>query len=103
MKKTEKDPSVLLRIRNCIDHERYTISVHALERQNERRINLAAVLYVLKNGNEEKRKTSFDEKQNTWKYAIRGKTLRDNLDVRVIVAFSDENLLIITVMYVEGL
>ena len=47
-------------------------------------------------------KTIFDSGRKTWKYAIRGKTLED-LDVRVIVAFDDDGMLVITVMHVGGL
>lgn len=53
------------------------------------------VIYVLQNGYHEKRKTCFDEGFGTWKYAIREKTL-DNIDLRTIVAFDDEMLIIIT-------
>jgi hypothetical protein len=38
-----------------------------------------------------------------WKYAIRGKTKIDHLDIRVIVTVEEDGLLIITVMYVEKL
>ena len=74
-------------------------SKHALDREAERRIILSDVVYVLKNGYHEKQKTSFDEVFLTWKYAIRGKTL-DNLDIRVIIAFAADGMLIITVMHV---
>ena len=54
-------------------------------------------------GYEEKIKTRFDEQYNTWNYAIRGKTKIDQIDMRIIVAFDEEGMLIITVMYVGGL
>lgn len=64
-------------------------------------ITLPETLHILETGYEEKRKSSFDITNNTWRYAIRGKTIRDELDVRVIVAFDKNNMLIITVMYIE--
>lgn len=76
----------------------YRQSKHALERELERKIDLPDILYVLKNGYHEKRKTSFDETFQTWKYAIRGKTL-DEIDIRIIIAFDDSEMMIITVMY----
>lgn len=79
--------------------QKYTRTKHALQRQSERKIDLPDVLYVLKSGYHEKRKTSFDESFNAWKYAIRGKTL-DRVDIRIIISFDDENMLIITVMEV---
>ena len=45
------------------------------------------------------KKTSFDHIFNTWKYAIRGISF-DNLDIRVIIAFDEDGMLIITVMHV---
>ncbi len=61
-------------------------------------INLAEALHILKSGYEEKRKTCFDQEKNAWKYAIRGKTIRDEIDARIIIAFDEEQLLIITVI-----
>lgn len=64
---------------------------------------MPSTLHVLKTGYEEKKKTSFDSERNTWKYAIRGKTLFDELDVRVIVAFDEDEMLIITVIHIGEL
>ena len=86
-------------IRHCLDMGIYRQSKHAIERELERKIDLPDVLYVLKNGYHEKRKTSFDEAFQTWKYAVRGKTL-DEIDVRIIIAFEDSGMMIITVMHV---
>jgi hypothetical protein len=95
----EKLKNPLNKIRDCIENGKYILTVHALKRQNERLITLPETLYVLKNGHEEKRKTTFDEERCTWKYAIRGKTRRD-ADVRVIVAFDEDEMCIITVIHV---
>jgi len=102
-KKPEKFENVLEEIKKCIQEGKYALTVHALVRQSERRINLAETLHVLKTGYEEKRKTCFDIEKNTWKYAIRGKTIRDELDVRVIIAFNEDGMFIITVIQVEKL
>lgn len=101
--KPEKLKNVLSRVKECIEQGHYFVTAHAFIRQNERMISLPESLYVLETGYEEKKKTRFDIEHNTWKYAIRGKTLRDELDVRVIVAFDDNGMLIITVMNVENL
>ena len=102
-KKPHKLENVLVAIRDCIKEERYTLTVHALDRQEERRIEISEIIHVLKTGYEEKRKTCFDDKNNAWKYAIRGKTKNTNLDIRVIVAFDELGMLVITVMYIGGL
>ncbi len=38
-----------------------------------------------------------------WKYAIKGKTKIDELDVRIIITFGEDGMLIITVMLIGGL
>lgn len=95
----EKLCNLLEKIKECIEDGRYIITTHALERQDERVIDTLVVLYVLKTGYEEKKKSHFDAQYNAWKYAIRGTTL-DNLDIRIIVAFDENEIIIITVMHV---
>jgi hypothetical protein len=73
---------------------------HAYIRHEERMIRVPDIIHVLKTGYEEKKKSSYDEKHNTWKCAIRGKTMIDDLDVRIIVSFDETGMLIITVMYI---
>lgn len=99
-KRPPKLKNLLKKIRGCLESGRYILTKHALVRQKERAINLAEAIHVLKTGYEEKSKDCFE--QNTWKYAIRGKTIIGRLDVRIIVAFDDDEMLIITVMHVGG-
>ena len=102
-KRPERIKDVLTKIRQCVEEGNYRFTPHAFTRQNERNITLPEVLHVLKNGYEDKRKTSFNDEQNTWKYAISGKTIRDEIDMRIIVAFDENNMIIITVMRVGTL
>lgn len=99
-KRPQKLKNILDVIKLCIEEDRYTLTTHALIRQKERKINVAEVLHVLKTGYEDKKKTCFNVANNAWKYAIRGKTKIDDNDVRVIVAFDEDGMLIITVMYI---
>ncbi|MBA3956806.1 MAG: DUF4258 domain-containing protein [Parachlamydiaceae bacterium] len=87
--------------KDCLDKGLYRQSKHAIERERERErnIDLPDVLYVLRNGYHEKQKTTFDEVFETWKYAVRGKTI-DESDIRIIIAFDDTGMMIITVMHV---
>lgn len=101
MSKDQRPPQIkdlFVTIRNCISNGKYRQSTHALDRERERGIDLPDVLYVLKNGYHEKEKTSYDEIHKTWKYAIRHKI--EFNDIRVIITFSDDGMLIITVMHV---
>lgn len=102
-RKPEKIKDVLSKIKECVEAGNYFVTSHAFTRQNERMISLPESLHVLETGYEEKKKTCFDTKNNAWKYAIRGKTIRDNLEVRVIVAFDENKMFIITVMHIEVL
>lgn len=102
-RRPEKIKEVLSKIKECIEKGNYFVTAHAFIRQGERMISLPESLHVLETGYEEKKKTCFDMEYNAWKYAIRGKTIRDELDVRVIVAFDENEMLIITVMHVEML
>ena len=99
IKRPEKLTNVLKKIRECIELERYIFTNHALDRVLERGIDIQTTVYVLLNGYEEKMKTKFDKERNSWKYAIRGLTL-DNLDVRVIIGFDEDDMLVVTVMHV---
>jgi|ERR1700722_12656457 len=101
--KPEKLKNVLDKIKECIAKGHYILTIHALSRQKERFISLPETLHILKTGHEEKRKTSFDKERNAWKYAIRGTTIRDKLDVRVVVAFDKDEMVIITVVNVGAL
>lgn len=93
--KKDKISDLLARVRLCIEHGTYLDTRHSNERQAERNINRPEILYVLKNGRHEKSKDQFHDKYNTWNYAIRGKTV-DKRDIRVIVSFDENNMLLIT-------
>jgi hypothetical protein len=87
------------KIKNCLAQQKYTQTKHALQRQDERKIDLQDAIYVLKTGRHERTKTSFDNVHNTWKYAIRGKTV-DHVELRIIIAFDEAGMIIITAMEV---
>ncbi len=91
-----KTTELLKKIREYLQQGTYIVSAHALQRQDQRLVNLQHVLYVLKNGNREEQKELFDVKRQMWKYAIRGKTI-DGINLRVIIAFEEE-MIIITVV-----
>ena len=90
--------NILEKIKKHIDSGNYRLSKHAIKRQYEREISLPKALYVLAHGFHEEKMSLFDTTFQTWKYAIRGKTV-DGIDLRVVVAFVQE-MIIITVMQV---
>ena len=98
-KRPEKLQNVLEVIKECVAKGAYAFSLHFSARSTEREIDVPTTLDVLLTGYEEKKKACFDEQRNSWKYAIRGKTM-DDLDIRVVVAIDNCGMLIITVMHV---
>jgi len=95
MVRPQKDPDLLKTIKNCIETGRYLDTRHVQERRRERKITRPEVLYVLTNGHREKKKDKFDEHYQAWNYAIKGKTI-DRDELRVIVSFDENGMLIIT-------
>lgn len=79
----------------------FVLMKHARERAYEREILLVDIVHVLMYGWHEARKDSFSEEFKAWNYAIRGKTV-DEFDLRVIVSFDEDYLLIITVIRLGG-
>ena len=71
--------------------------MHFIEMMDERNISFLDAVHILKNGYHEKKKTCFHDASNKWRYAIRGKTI-ENIDVRVVITFDDNNMIIITVI-----
>lgn len=96
MEVTKPNIDLLRRIREHVQKGTYVLAKHAIERQKDRCINLPDVLRVLEHGKHEQEKDTLDVKWQTWKHAIRGKTI-NGIDLRVIVAFH-ENMIIITVI-----
>ena len=101
LKPPGQQENLLELVNRCIEERRVRQTFHAVQRGKQRKINLPGMLYVLKNGYHEKRKTSFDEVFNRWKYAIRGMTV-DSLDARVIISFDERGMIIITAIILTG-
>lgn len=99
--KSEKTSNLSLKINQCLDDDLYKFTNHALERKEERIVEIPDILYVLRNGIQEKSKDKWDEKFQSWNYSIRGKTIDDEA-LRIIVSFDDYGMLIITVIRLEG-
>jgi hypothetical protein len=70
-----------------------------LKRRQERKVTRPEYLYVLQHGFHEQGKDTFDQAHASWNYAIRGKTI-DARELRVVVSFDAQDLLIITVIEV---
>lgn len=87
------------RIHEALDEGRFRDVVHARERQAERDITRPEYLYVLRNGYHEARKDEYKPEFCAWNYAVRGRTV-DGRDLRVVVSFEEDGMLIITTIEV---
>lgn len=105
MKKTPPLPPqvepLMSNIMKHISEEKYFHSLHAFDKVKERSIGLLDVLFVLETGRHESEKTRFDDKHRTWNYAIRGETEDRAENIRVIVAFDKNEMIIVTVFPVK--
>lgn len=95
-----KMPNLMQRVKDAVVSGKYRDTTHATIRQEERTITRPEYEYVLKNGYHEPSKDVFKEEYQAWTYSIRGKTV-DKRDIRVIISFDEDGLLVITVIELE--
>ena len=96
MARPSKHPLLLQAIHVAIAAGDYLYVGHALKRLDERKVSQPEVEQVLMSGHHEKAKDQFDEHYQSWKYAIRGKTV-DSRELRVVVTF-EATMLVVTVI-----
>jgi hypothetical protein len=97
VKRATKVSDLLGKVRDCLDSGRYYDTSHAVQRKLQRAVSLPHILQVLRDGYHEKRKDEYKPEYDDWNYSIRGITV-DKRDIRVVIAFDDNEMLIITVI-----
>lgn len=107
MSKPQKKSSeeLFLTIQNAIESNKYYFTGHAMIRSRQRlNVDRFIVIKILKGKAKyhEPKKDFFSSEFNSWNYSIRGKTI-DNDNVRIIVSFDQDDLLIITVINLDEL
>ena len=96
-KRPGKISNVLSLVRKAVLSGNYIDMVHAEIRKHERDITRPGYEYVLRTGWHEKSKDEYKEEYKAWNYSIRGKTV-DGRDLRVVISFDENGMLIITVI-----
>jgi hypothetical protein len=91
-----EDAQLQKEILKHMEEDSYRLTKHADEELKNDSLDLSDILYVLKNGKHNHKKTEFNNEYQTWRYAIEG-TTKYLKKVRVIIAFISE-MLIITAM-----
>ncbi len=92
-----KEARLIEKIKACLSSGEFLDSYHAKLRQGEREVLRREIIFVLNHGYHEKARDKFDEHHATWNYSMRGKTI-DGKDLRVVISFDKETMLIITVI-----
>jgi len=92
-----KNPDVVSLIRERARSGNFILLPHAIARGLERSVAVADIAYALINGWHEADKDEFKSEHQAWNYAVRGSTI-DNRQVRIVVSFDENRLLVITVI-----
>ena len=100
LKRPGKIENVLSKVRAAVQSGAYLDLTHAQFRSSERNITRPEYEEVLRNGRHEKSKDEYKEQFQAWNYSIRGKTV-DERELRVVVSFDSNGMLIITVIDLE--
>ena len=92
IKKTE----VILEAITSLEKGTLRVSKHALIRMKERRIVLSEIKEVIYNSVRETIKDQLTDDGTDWKYAIRGLNEAKDKDIRIIVLFEGQYILVVT-------
>lgn len=101
LKRTHKKTTneLFLAIKKALERKSYIFTSHAFERLIDRNINELTVIRILKSQFKyhEVRKDSYAQSFRSWNYSIVGIS-PDDEDIRIIVSFEEETMLVITVI-----
>lgn len=95
-KRPAKHAKVKAAILEAVAAETVQLTRHAIERMEERQISYSDLVGVFYSGFHEARKDQFDALNGAWNYAMRGKLLDDDRELRVVVALDPSGVLVIT-------
>ena len=100
IKRQKKIPDEQLKelVRKAIETDQYEFSLHALERMNEREINVPLVIKTLLFGTRVKSKDRIDEITGDWRYAFQYNNEEIKQPIIAIVKMV-KKLFIITIMW----
>jgi len=99
--KHDKLENLLEVVRDHVALGNYVDTRHAKIRKEQRRILTRDVVSILMSGFHEKKKDKFDPHYQEWNYAIRGKLESEDREIRVIISFDEEGMLIITAIELQ--
>ncbi len=85
---------------HCIKSGEYRYTSHGNDRKLERQITELDALYVIKTGYRVQQRDNYCEINKGWTYAFEGETLQEER-LRVIVAFVENILVIVTVIPIK--
>lgn len=99
-KRPPKDDKAREKAIACIKKGKYRYTGHGKDRTLERPVTELDAIHVINNGCRVQQRDDYDEIKKGWSYAFEGYTLQEDW-ARVIVAFAEDILVIVTVMTVK--
>ena len=100
--KRTKIIDLIRQVRALLEVGNLRYSVHAEIRMAQRKIIKPEVEFILRRGHHTPKRDKFNEEYKLWDYAIEGKAV-DNRKLRIIVAFVEPNILVVTVINLDNL
>lgn len=94
---------LMLAITEAVESKNYFFTTHATTRLKQRRnVDQLQVIRILKSDSKyhEPKKDTYSKEFQAWNYAVRSKTIDDE-DVRIILTFDENDMLIITVINLD--
>lgn len=98
----EKKEDIFKIILEALESGNLTLSFHAMEQMQARKVVFSDVKEALYQGQREEQKDDYRQNPKTkkwsWRYAIRGENESGEKDLRVIVAIEDPKTIVVTVI-----
>jgi hypothetical protein len=100
MSRLPKISNLLKIVKKKAEDGEFILMPHAVERRFQRSISIDDIVKVLSTGWHEAKKDEFRQEYAVWNYSIRGVTI-DKRNLRVVVSFDENNLLVVTVIRLQ--
>jgi hypothetical protein len=98
----KKIPNVLEKARLALSEGKLVLSFHALEKMEQRKITYNDIKQVILFGKREVAKDDLRSSEQgiklSWRYAIRGLSFDNDVEMRLILAIETEKVVVVTVI-----
>lgn len=91
-----KKDEVIQKAVEALENGNLRFSKHALIRMKERGIVISDIKEAIYNGQREGIKDQLTDDGSDWKYALRGKNEAGDKEIRLVLLFDEQNVLVVT-------